>query len=184
MKTVTDNRNWVPEITFFQVDQEEKCVHVQGDLQYDGDGFPELMSFYCTVEIDDVDRGTLYDHIANCSQYYKKLTYSEANDLVTGFFEKPVPVLDLFSVNENTPSGYYIHLWEESYVDAVNDGTSTARIVFSSSEAEEDETEFDTWNSCELVRLFLDFARESGILDNKLRILDVEFIKRDEAEVC
>ena len=52
-----------------------------------------------------------------------------------------------------------------------------ARIWFSSSEAEDDETEFDTQDPAELIALFLEFAEENGIMNKKLKIRNIEYVE-------
>ena len=99
-------------------------------------------------------------------------------DLITGYFEQePAKPLDLFSLNEEVSDGYYMHIWSEPSKQKGSNHGKAARIWFSSSEAEDDETEFDTQDPAELIALFLEFAEENGIMNEKLKIRNIEYVE-------
>jgi hypothetical protein len=168
---------YCPEITFFQVDQEEKTVKIDGDLQYTETELELIEYIGSYLRYENLDQDTLYEELSNYKQYYRSVSDDEALSLITSFYCEPVKPLDLFSVDENTPNGCYMHVWGcLPWQDQNANNKVAARIWFASSQAEDDETEFDTGDPAEIIKLFMNFAEENGIMDSKLKICDIEYV--------
>ena len=173
-----------PEVTFFEVYQQEKTVKIDGELVY-RDGELELIQYTnCYLDYEKLDQKgykTFFDLLSNNGKRCWKMSDQAGLDLITGYYEQEsAKPLDLFSLNEEIPDGYYMHVWNEPSKQNGSNNGQAARIWFSSSEAEDDETEFDTVDPVEIIRLFMDFATENGIMDKKLKIHGIEFVALDE----
>ena len=104
----------VPEAMFYAYDAKDKEVHIEGELIYNGDGILELAEYtWAIYPYKDVTMDSLGDLLAQSKQYYlSNVDNKKGWDFYHHYFQdEEMKDQDIFKINDETPTGYYRHLW-------------------------------------------------------------------------